>query len=166
MTAFNDQEIERNWPIWRMFRKGGVILFRDRHVFERAITDFRENGYSLHTVSCDTASDEKSLCHAIVDALGVTAARAESVNNFRELVSRISFDRKTGVIVQLTGFDHFYTRFPEESLRILDVMADQHHSHLLVGNRFLTVAHTSDEQICDDIGKVGGHSPLWNTRPK
>jgi hypothetical protein len=106
--------------------------------------------------------DEQSLLFAIVDSLKISRYPNIGLDGFNDFISQIEFDCVTGVIVVLTAFHQFRQTFPNSAYHILDIMADNHRSHMLLGNRLLTLVQSDDPRIDEQLGTIGGYKPIWN----
>jgi hypothetical protein len=84
------------------------------------------------------------------------------LDGFTDFMSQINFDGCRGVVVVLKAFHRFRQAFPEFAFHNLDIMADSHRSHMLLGNRLLTLVQSDDPRIDEQIGRIGGYKPIWN----
>ncbi len=163
MAAFSDDEIAENPGVWDLFQNGGVVLFKEREILKLAAGQLASCGYVVHLVDCQDHHDEESILKAIVNALGIARYPNMCLDGFNDFISQIEFSDWTGVIVVLLGFHRFRQACPESAFFILDIMADNHRSHLLLGNRLLTLVQSDDPRLDERIGKVGGYQPIWNS---
>ncbi len=162
MAAFTESEIEAQGPDWQLFQNGGVVLFFQPAVLDDATKKLAQRGYLVQTIDCQYQLDEQSTLFAIVDSLKITRYEQIGLDGFNDFMSQIDFDGCTGVVVVLKEFHRFRQAFPECAYHILDIMADNHRSHLLVGNRLLTLVQSDDPRIDEQVGTIGGYKPSWN----
>lgn len=162
LAAFTASEIEDQWPVWQLFQNGGVALFFQPAVLDDVTEKLAQSGYQIHTIDCLYHLDEQAALFAIVDALKIARYEQIGLDGFNDFMSQIDFDGCTGVVVVLKAFHRFRQAFPEFAFHILDIMADNHRSHLLVGNRLLTLVQSDDPRIDEQIGWIGGYKPSWN----
>ncbi len=162
LAAFTEKETEDQWQIWQLFQNGGVVLFHQQAVLDAATDELTQNGYRVYRIECQYHKDEDAVLCAIVDSLGIQRYQNIGLDGFNDFISQIDFDGCTGVVVVLAAFQHFRQAFPERSFAILDIMADNHRSHLLFGNRLLTLVQSDDPRIDEQISAIGGYKPSWN----
>lgn len=162
LAAFTEKEIEDQWPVWSLFQNGGVVLFFQTAILDDATENLTQNGYRVHNIDCQHQTDEQSTLLAIVDSLNIPRYQNIGLDGFNDFISQIDFDGCTGVVIVLSAFHRFRQAFPECAFHILDIMADNHRSHLLVGNRLLTLVQSDDPRIDEQIGIIGGYKPIWN----
>jgi hypothetical protein len=163
LAAFTDDEIDQNWPIWDLFQNGGVVLFHSRDLLDEATGQLKSSGFRVHVVDCQMHMEEEPILKAIVDSLRIPRYANMTLDGFNDFVSQIAFDDYTGVIVILVGFHHLQAACPERASHILDILADKHRSHLLMGNRLLTIVQSDDPRMDEKIGVIGGYKPMWNS---
>ncbi|HEY4313804.1 MAG TPA: hypothetical protein VGN12_30470, partial [Pirellulales bacterium] len=147
------------------FQNGGVILFKQTSILEAASVKLQSYGYKICVTDCDLCKDEKSVMKGIVDSLGIVSGGPNiGPDSFNDFMRQIEFDGCTGVVVVLRGFDRFRTSFPACAFHILDIVADHHRSHMLMGDRLTTLVQSDDPYIDESVGQVGGYKPSWNDK--
>lgn len=163
LASFTEKEIEEQWPIWELFQNGGVVLFRDPAILDDVTSNLTRNGYRVRITDCDHWSDEQSTMLAIVDSLRIPRYQNIGLDGFNDYIRQIDFDGGTGVVVALMAFHRFWQTFPKCAFHVLDMLADNHRSHMLLGKRLLTLVQSEDPRIDEQIGIIGGYRPNWNS---
>ena len=163
MAAFTADEIDQDWPIWDLFQNGGVVLFRGADMLDGAIGRLQSSGYRVHVIDCQIHKEEEATLKAIVDSLKIPRYANMSLDGFNDFISQIEFDDVTGVIIILVGFHYLHAACPKRAFYVLDILADNHRNHLLMGHRLLTLVQTDDPRMDEKIGVIGGYKPMWNS---
>ncbi len=164
MASFSDEEIENNWVIWGLFQNGGVVLFRDQARLASTTEQLQSAGYRVHSFDCASCIDDESVLRGIVDDLEIERYAQINLDGFNDFISEIEFDQDTGVILVLSGFHVLQERSPEFAAQLLNILAHNHRSHLLRGDRLLTIVQSEDPRIEEKIGIIGGYYPIWNPK--
>lgn len=162
LAAFTEKEIEDQWPVWQLFQNGGVVLFNQQAILDDAADNLTLNGYQVHNIECQHHTYEEAVLFAVVDSLKIPRSENIGLDGFNDFMSQIDFDGCMGVVVVLTAFHQFRQASPECAFHILDIMADNHRSHMLLGNRLITLVQSDDPRIDEQIGTIGGYKPIWN----
>ncbi|EKJ99355.1 hypothetical protein RBSH_05329 [Rhodopirellula baltica SH28] len=162
MAAFTDDEIDADWSSWSLFQNGGVVLFRDLTRLESATTQLLASGYQLHPIDCTASVGLDSVLFAIVDSLKIPRFPKINLDGFNDFISDVDFGSHKGVVVALLGFERLLSSSGAVATNVLDILASHHRSHLLMGNRFLTIVQTDDPRMDEKLGLVGGYQPAWN----
>lgn len=63
----------------------------------------------------------------------------------------------------LARFHQFRKAWSESAFHILDILADNHRSHLLLRHRLLTLVKSDDPRLDEQICPIGGNPPRWNS---
>lgn len=162
MAAFTDNEIDDDWSSWSLFQNGGVVLFHELACLDAATTQLRSSGYQLHLIDCNTTGTLETTLSAIVDSLMIPRFAKINLDGFNDFIADIDFGNLKGVVIELLRIERLLTSSGSNATKMLDILAAHHRSHLLMGNRFLTVVQSNDPRIDEKIGVVGGYRPMWN----
>ncbi|MCC6606507.1 MAG: barstar family protein [Anaerolineae bacterium] len=163
MAAFTADEINKNWQLFDLFQNGGVVLFKRKDFLHEINRQFRKADYRVCDVKCSEYPDQGAMLIGILDALNIPRYPHVNLDGFNDFLYQINFNNCTGIVLILTNFHSFYNSNWKVAFQILDILAQNHRSHLLKGNRLLTIVQSDDPELDQKIGLVGGYLPIWNT---
>ena len=164
MASFTTNEINQNWQLFDLFQNGGIVLFKRRDLLREARIQLEEAKYRVCEVDCSQYQVKELLLSKIIHTLEIPTYPEVNLDGFNDFLYELNFKNCTGVVLILMNFHSFYKKSNHKvAFHILDILAHNHHSHLLRGNRLLTIAQSDDPRLDQKIGSVGGYLPIWNS---
>ncbi len=167
MTSFTDIEIKQFPQIFDLFKNGGVVLYNRPELLIKMEEQLKNAGYLVHESNCEQKPQKESLLLEIVQSLPIPQFHPNvNLDGFNDYLRYLEFSKHKGIVIIIKNFHLFYKSDRKWAYAIADIFAQQHRSHLLMGNRLLTILQSDDPRLDQKIGSIGGYEPRWNTVEK
>ena len=145
MPAFSTGDILGNRLDFEIARDGFVRRLRDDAALHDAEMWLRREGYRVTALDAGAWSDEKQMHIAFATGLqfpGYFGNNLEALNDCMSDVAEAHYGwdaSETGLVLILSGLDHFAQRFPRTADHVQDILRRQGRYAALFGNRLLTI---------------------------
>jgi hypothetical protein len=166
MAAFDpDTDLSDDLAL-RLMVNTSVTLFWRTEVLRQSTSWLESHGYQVTQFDASDWSTDRDLHRDIAAALNFPAYfgyNLDALNDcLRDVVSQDYgwAPDTTGLALVFTGYDAFAARRPRTAQIVLDIMADQSRSALLVGRRLMCLVQSNDPHI--RFEPVGATGVAWN----
>jgi Barstar (barnase inhibitor) len=167
MAAFRNDTEQWGELDWSLVQNGWVSLFHSRDRFRSALDWLDEAGYSVFEFD---ATDSPTVSYAL-EVIGARLdfpeyARTPNLDGFNDCLSDVgrydygSDPSRTGTALAIRRFDLLADRDPQPAHWLLDIIADQARSAMLIGHRMLCLIQSDDGDI--ELAPVGATGANWN----
>jgi Barstar (barnase inhibitor) len=167
MAAFRNDTAQWGDLDWSLVQNGWVSLFHSHDTFRSAIDWLAEADYSLFEFDATDWTTVVPAMGAIGERLGFPEYfRFPNLDGFNDCLSDVgrydygSDPSKTGTVLAIWRFDLLAGRDPEPAHWLLDVIASQARSAMLIGHRMLCLIQSDDGDI--ELQPVGATGVHWN----
>jgi hypothetical protein len=155
MTAFDSKDSDR--LDWTLLEGAWVTLYRDLEALERDLGWLKNQGYAIHRFDCATWVTERDALAELGRSLGFKDCLDR--DGGEECVCDIDVPVDGGAVVVLISCDRFQRIAPRAAQAILDVLALNARHFMLLGRRWITLAHSSDPEL--EFEPVGATRVKW-----
>lgn len=151
------------------FRLAGnsfVTLFWQRSVLGQTVGWLREHGYEVVSFDAATWASADAMFDDLARGLGFPSYFGRNLAALNDCMSDVARGAygwgadATGLVIVLTGFDAFAEIDRPTAQQLLDIVAGQARSAILIGNRILSLAQTDDPRL--SFEPVGAMPVVWN----
>lgn len=151
---------------FRLVQNTFVTMFWSSSLLDENVDWLRSHGYDVVEFDASSWTDEAAALADIANGLGFPNYFGRNLDALNDCMSDVGagdygWDAKgTGLVIVLTGFDHFATVDRRVAQAMLDIFADQARGALLVGNRIICLVQSDDPRLTFE--PVGAMPVLWN----
>lgn len=160
MAVFSSDDCDR--LDYRILAAGGVSLYFQHEVLAEDLAWFAVEGYDLVQFDEEAMDSIGSFHFEARLKLAAEDDYGPSPQGFRDALGAALGDDSVGLVVVLPTIDKLAESDPQETLRLLDAIADHSRESMMVGRRILALTQSDDPQL--DLGLIGGKVVQWNER--
>jgi hypothetical protein len=146
-----------------LLNSGHLHMYRHRWARDRLVADLTSSGYPMIGVDLSTCVDADTVRDAFIAAVPDWPAgygRGSWAGFNDGLTDHLLHRERPLVVVVITGFDRCYSRGPDDSLALLDLLAGVARWHLLFGRRLICLIETDDPDL--SLPTLGAEHVGWN----
>lgn len=147
MSAFIEEDNES--LDWRLLRESSVSVYSDQDLLKRHLGELAGSGYVVVEFGCAERSGAEltvELASALGRPLSGRGAHLDSLDDVLYDPGRLSSNIPTpgGLVFVLRDFDKFTMAYERDASGILGILAGHSRAALMLGLRWIIVAHVSD----------------------
>ncbi|WP_203863650.1 barstar family protein [Planobispora rosea] len=151
---------------YRLMANTFVTLFWRRGILEETIDWLLAHGYEVVRWDASGWMTEDDLHRDFAQALDFPAYYGRNLDALNDCLDDVASgdygvsSEATGLVLVLIGYDRFAARCPEVAQRVLDIIARNARSAILVGHRMFCLVQSDDPGIV--FQSVGATAVAWN----
>lgn len=166
MAAFDPQAAPGRDRAFRLMINNFVTLFWRPALLDQTASQLTAHGYQVTRMDASGWRTEDDLHRDIAQTLLFPDYYGRNLDALNDCIrdvldGRYGWDAETtGLVLVFTGYDRFAHHCPRAAQIVLDIMADQARSALLLGRRVMCLVQSGDPRI--RFEPVGAMPVMWN----
>ncbi|MFF5243837.1 barstar family protein [Streptosporangium sp. NPDC000095] len=168
MAVFDQDARSTHHLDYRLMAGSPVTLFWHQAILNEAIDWLVAHGYQVVRLDASGWLEEGDLHRDFASALGFPAHYGGSLVALGDCLGDVAVcdygvkPEATGLVLVLIGYDRFAVRFSEVAEMVLDIIACNSWTAMLMGHRMFCLVQSDDPRIV--FGPLGGAYARWNDR--
>lgn len=162
-----DADAETSHPVdFRLVHNSSVTMFWNVDLLEQSVQWLREHNYDVTVVDASGWTAAADMLHDIGVALNFPDYYGQNLNAFNDCMRDVASadygvrPAAAGLVLVLVGFDRIAASHPTEAHSVLDIIALQARSAMLIGRRMICLVQTDNPRLSFD--PVGATPVVWN----
>jgi barstar (barnase inhibitor) len=163
-----DAEAERTHPVdFRLVHITFVSMFWRSSLLDETVEWLRSHAYDVVEFDAGSWASNAAMYDDIASGLNFPDHFGRNLDALNDCMSDVASgdygwrpDAATGLVIVLRGFDAFASVDRRTAQVMLDIVADQARSAILVGHRIICLVQSNDPQLTFE--PVGAAPVMWN----
>ncbi|MBS1898504.1 MAG: barstar family protein [Actinobacteria bacterium] len=163
-----DTDAETTNPVdFRLVRNGFVTMFWDPSLLDATVDSLRSSAYRVVEFDADEWSSDAEMYEDVATRLGFPSYFGRNLDALNDCMSDVAsgsygWDAAAdkGLVIVLKAFEVFAARDRWTAQKLLDVVAAQARSAMLIGHRVICLVQSNDARL--GFEPVGAMPVMWN----
>jgi RNAse (barnase) inhibitor barstar len=162
MASFRDDPDEFQRLDWSLLQNGPITLYFKRAFLEEDVAWLVERGYEINRLDCGEWQEAGGALADLARVLRFPDYFGGNLDALNDCFGDLSVPDGSGRAIVLEHFDVARARLGSFCSALLDILASQSRTHLLLGRRLMGLVQSDDPHI--SLAPVGATPVEWNRR--